>query len=559
MHNGANEPATGSADYLRDLLSTPTSWTAKALSFSLLLLPIAYIEPVLLPSWSPRMVVALLVVPLGIYQFVTNLLRWDRPTIWLLGLMTSCTFATLIGDAPLWNLRGGFGRDSSLTFLIVLSAFWALARSLEQDGRRLAVAASLAGAGLSCVAALIQVVAAPTTGILALIGSRPGGLLDNPVSLGAIAAGASSLAATAWARRSVPTLIGSSTVTLFAACVSLSGSRGAFVGLVIGAIASVAIAEQRTKVMLLGSFAFGWTIAGLLTSLTGGRDVAARASLEDGGRSTLWRYSLEAIADKPVFGHGLGQFRSATQTYFEPEFVRLYASHPIRGGWPDAHNVFLQYAVIGGLFAVVFMSLFAWSALRRARGPMMWAALAVALTWLLQPVTLATGPMGFAWLGLAMSPVIAEPQRTVKRQTQLLVLLGAVMSLGLLIVDQQLHRNVNNPAAFTNQIQGLPSDPLLASRAADLNRAVGNTDEAIRWARQRTQLEPFSAVAGATLAEIFLDAGRNEDAVTEIQRSLERDAYNPTALRTALGVALVTGDIELFELASKRLAELGLD
>jgi predicted Zn-dependent protease len=189
---------------------------------------------------------------------------------------------------------------------------------------------------------------------------------------------------------------------------------------------------------------------------------------------------------------------------------------------------------------------------------MMWAAAAIVFTWLLQPVTLATGPIGLAWLGMAMAPALIDASPSTEQRTRLLVALGVVMALGLFAVDQRLHRNVNRPAAFTSLTEALPPDPLLASRASDLNSAIGNVDEAVRWARRRTELEPFSAVAGARLAERLLDADRPNEAEVEIRRSLDRDPFNPTALTTALGIALVTGDEELFELAAARLDELDL-
>jgi hypothetical protein len=564
----AQRHATRVVRFIRELATARTSWDAGAIATALLLLPIAYAEPVLIPSWSLRMVVALLVVPLGLARLGRDVLRRDRPATWLTGLMMSCTLGTLTAGAPLWNIRGGFGRDSSLTFLVILASFWAGARSLDRAGRRLGIVASLVGAAISGVVAVIQVIVVPTTGILALVGDRPGGLLDNPVYLGAISAGACALAAIAWSRGSTPQVLGFWAVALFTACVSLSGSRGALVGATAGVVAGFLTADRRTRAMLAASVGSGWLVALVLANLNDGRDVLARASLDDDGRSTVWSYAAQAFADRPLLGHGFGQFRNAVQPYFEPDFVRDHAFSPTASGWSDAHNVVIQYAVVGGLVAVAFLGLFTWSAVRQARGPTAWAAGAVALTWLLQPVTLATGPICLAWLGMAMasktsnsidSVDVVDEASSNGLPTRFLVLLGVVMAFGLFAVDQRLHRDVDDAAAFTGRIEVLPSDPLLASRASELNLEIGDIDEAVRWARRRTGLEPFDAVAGAALAEQLIDAGRPTEAEAEIRRSLEQDPLNPTALRAGLGIALVTKDDELFELVTTRLDELGLD
>ncbi len=524
----------------------------------MLLLPIAYIEPVLIPVWTPRMAVALLVLPIGLIQFARGLRRADRPTMWFTGFMISCTIGTLITNAPLWNLRGGFGRNSSLTFLLILASFWAGARSLDRAGRHLVIAGSLVGAAMSGIVAVAQVILAPSAGILALIGERPGGLLGNAVSLGAIMAGAGSLVAVAWSRGSCPPAIGFAGVALFTSCVSLAGSRVAVIGVAVGVAAGLVKAGNRTRVWLTTSAAAGWFGAIVVSSVNDGRDVAARVSLQDAGRSTVWQYGARAIIDRPLFGHGFGQFRAAVQGYFEADFVRDHARDPFQDAWPDAHNVVVQYGVIGGLIALAFLAAFVYAATRHARGPAAWAAIAVGLTWLLQPVTLATGPMCLAWLGVAMASTVPETQRhSTERSTQLLVALGAVMAISLLIVDQGLHRSLDRPDALRAKVETLPSDPVLASLVANRQSSAGDFDSAVDWARRWTELEPSSALASSDLASLLLDAGDETGAAEEIRRSLDQDPYNPLALRTALGIAL--DDDELVELVTDRLDELDLD
>lgn len=68
------------------------------------------------------------------------------------------------------------------------------------------------------------------------------------------------------------------------------------------------------------------------------------------GRVTIWRSALEAVAEKPITGYGLGNFESAYLLFRHPssEYLR-YGKTTV-----FAHNGFLQVAVETGLPGLVF-------------------------------------------------------------------------------------------------------------------------------------------------------------------------------------------------------------
>ncbi len=72
------------------------------------------------------------------------------------------------------------------------------------------------------------------------------------------------------------------------------------------------------------------------------------------GRYFIWPMALKGIAERPVLGWGQENFSNVFQKYYQPE---MYILEP----WFDrAHNVFLDWAIAGGLLGLLFyLSLYA--------------------------------------------------------------------------------------------------------------------------------------------------------------------------------------------------------
>jgi O-antigen ligase len=141
----------------------------------------------------------------------------------------------------------------------------------------------------------------------------------------------------------------------------LSHSRA---GLAFGVVGvAVVIVECRTR------RAARWVavVAGLVLLALLSRDLAQapgerfRSLASDlsapGGRTTVWRDTLDLVKERPVFGWGLGAFESAFPSVQSSE-IQLSYDH--------AHNDWLEWLVEGGIAAVLpALALFA-LALRRA-------------------------------------------------------------------------------------------------------------------------------------------------------------------------------------------------
>jgi hypothetical protein len=150
---------------------------------------------------------------------------------------------------------------------------------------------------------------------------------------------------------------------LMAACLILTKSRTASIAVIIGLL-NVAASELRRR---------GWPLGRMLAWCAGGvgaavliagaafatgvwdREVLAEAPKSLGYRWLYWQGTGRLIAEHPLLGVGLGQFR--------PNYLRVKlpeASEEIA----DPHNLILEAWVHGGLLAVIGLALCVVAALR---------------------------------------------------------------------------------------------------------------------------------------------------------------------------------------------------
>lgn len=514
-------------------LRTPTD---VVLALAAFLLPVAYVDLFLVPSWTPRAAIVLLVVPVGLAELVRAARARDRAAWAAIAFMAALVSSTVIAGVPAWNLRGGIARDSGLLFIGGAFTMWSAARGATRGARREIAACSVVGVVVSAAVGIVQVLVEPS-GFLQMIGQRPSGLMVNPVYFGAVCAGAAAMLVHSYApRRHAGLVLG--TIALLGASVSLSGSRGALLGLVVAVLLLLGRPGRlRTSaapsIALVAGFAAGLG----LSRLTGGRDVADRLQIGSDGRSGIWRYALEAFAERPLTGHGLGQFRAAVQQHFEPAFVRDHAFDFVGAAWPDAHNLVLQYAVVGGLVALVPAIAFVVAIMRVSRGPLLVAVATVSVTWMLQPATLVTVPLAMLWLGLSSAPVAGRRvPHGAGRFGVLLIAVGALLTVTLVGFDVRLRDASRSSAAgtFADWASIAPDDPVLASTASGVAARVGQRERAATWARKAVRLEPWDAVTRAQYAIRLADAGETELALDEARRAIEIDQWNSFALNVAI-------------------------
>ena len=540
-------------------------WEARSLALAAALFPVAVTNLTIAPFWTSRMALVLIFIPLGLARLIAHAAQRDRVAIAALAFLSSCTVATLIAPVPLWNLRGGFGRESSLVFLVAFFAIWSIGRTISQPGRRLVVVGSMLGLGVTGTVAAWQVFAQPTEGLLATIGTRPSGLLGNPVYFGACVAGGAALMAHALAHERLQVLPGCLALGAMAGLVNLSGSRAAL----LGALVPIVVACRRADSRRLAGLIAASTVGGILLSavatfLVDGRGTTDRvfddgSAWTGGGRLGIWGYAWSAFTERPLFGHGLGQFRPAVQSHFDPDFVSKHLTDTTAAAWPDAHNLFVQYSVVGGIAAVIPLALVIYWAAREARGPCAWAVVPIVVVWLTQPATLATAPLAAAWLGIAM-PIQRDNDRSEANPlaAPLLAAVGVLLAATTFGLGAQLERSLQrgDTARFVAWARVAPDDPVLATTASDLLRSDGARSASAAWATRAAQLEPRDAVTVAKSAVRQYDAGDTDRALVSIREALEFDRYNPTALATAAVLAAIAGDEELSRLVDERKLEL---
>ncbi len=148
-----------------------------------------------------------------------------------------------------------------------------------------------------------------------------------------------------------------------------TATRGAILGL-LGGIFILAILNIRNKqnaslrkisigllvslVVIVGAF-----FALLNTSFVQDSPVLSRFAsisteeLKSGGRSFIWPMAIEGVKEKPILGWGQENFSYVFNEHYSPD---MYAIEP----WFDrAHNIFLDWAVAGGLLGLLaYLSLY---------------------------------------------------------------------------------------------------------------------------------------------------------------------------------------------------------
>ncbi len=145
---------------------------------------------------------------------------------------------------------------------------------------------------------------------------------------------------------------------LFAYSIVPTGSRGGFLGLaVVLAYLLIRYAAIPARVRIVGA------IAALLVLAVGGQAYLSRLETivrpgtdynwsEETGRLAIWGRGLSYVADRPLVGLGLNQFRTAEARYWPlVRAERMGGRRPPRAR--GAHNMFLQVAAELGVPALL--------------------------------------------------------------------------------------------------------------------------------------------------------------------------------------------------------------
>lgn len=179
-------------------------------------------------------------------------------------------------------------------------------------------------------------------------------------------------------KKSINPIIAYTVIGIFNAYVMYStGTRGSFVGLLIGGVVTtilIAIFEKNRPV--IRKSAVGVCIAIVVAILALGAakntsfvqespllsrfgalittDIGSVIAEQGRARSLIWGMALEGFKDRPVFGWGLESFNYVFAEHYNPQ---MYDQEQ----WFDrSHNVFLDWLIAGGALGLIsYLALFA--------------------------------------------------------------------------------------------------------------------------------------------------------------------------------------------------------
>ncbi|HTE05582.1 MAG TPA: O-antigen ligase family protein, partial [Planctomycetota bacterium] len=299
------------------------------------------------------------------------------------------------------------------------------------------------------------------------------GLMGNSTRAGALLAlGVVAAFATAThgalSERASSTRLALAALILGTAALVLTRARGGWAGAGLG-IAMIAAADARAVLaraklwlprVLLGA-ALAAVIAGGPEVFTARKLPGAAAPLSGGDltthvRLTVWRGTLDMIAQQPLLGFGLGSFRAEFPPFRDPAEAALpgLAGAPTEVDHP--HDEFLLAAAEGG--AAAGLALLAFAALTLAHGWRLARGPSPTLLARLAPATFAAGAVAACVQNAWMSPGTALPvfaaagavwglrgwqrgdsagaERPARRAATVAGLLAAVAALALLAVPR---------------------------------------------------------------------------------------------------------------------------
>ncbi len=575
MGGASSRPGTLSAVKSSFITKAPRDLgiSAVVLSAVVVVMVVAFVPSAEASGWSPRAFVALAALPWAVLVLARQVRAGDGAARAAAALLGVAVIAALLSPAPWRSLLPVYRWHESVVFLTVAVGAWATARTLDTPGRRLVERAFLGAVAFSLAIGAIQLLANVTSGQLSMLGGRPTGLSQNPVLLGGLA-----VAACAWGVRSLtdaerptrPDVVTGMTAVA-AMGVWTSGSRIALAALLAVLLVALVVGVRRSLVTLaLPAVSVGLLAGEVVRRLgrsaaegsganTADRLGGAQVSSGLGIRFDMWGFNLDAIRERPVFGHGLGNHASAVQPHLSPEFVAEVNPDLFFENWTDAHNIVIELLVTLGVVGLIAAVLFVAVQWRDLAGPSAWAVAALASTWMLQPATLVTLVPAMALLGVANrrdlpeSSPIGVPVRAAAAAFSLVLatwFIGAEVTLA----RAESSRTV---AASELAARWWWHDPTTARSAAvlGLREAVvsGEADDAeaiLSLARSATDRDPRFGVWWIERGDIEQILADDDVAAESYRRAIERLPWSPAAIGSLrdLGVA----DQELLD----RLAEI---
>ncbi len=528
--------------------------------------------------WTPRALLYVMVLPFGCWELVRLIRQRDRAAVLAGTLLVWALIVGLTASAWRMSILPSFNRQEGVWTLGAALGCWALGRRLSPIARQWLGYTFVAACGLSGLVGILQTALKIDTGPLEMLGDRATGFSENPVYFGATMAGAVGWLAWSYAHavRGRLRLVLLAGVAVGSFLISLSGSRAAFatqlfvVGLAVLKFrrAHMALLPLGLVIGTVGGTLFERSVADSHGSVTD-RLSASGSGLDT--RLTMWRYGLDAFLDRPLIGHGLGRFRPAVQQYFEPSFVRTNVQDDLVQGWFDSHNIVLQIAVGLGIVGLLLTLAFVVVAGRRSSGPLAFATIGIAVTWLLQPSGLPTFALAALLFG-ASQPALAMTRdaavgiaRRARVGLGVAALASVLLGAWIVVADARMDAatsSLGSEAAASAAANWFPHDAAVANEAATNlftpTADAGVQRQVLEWNRRATELEPDFPYWWVRLGIRQMVYGDLVGARESLDEAIRLQPYHPVALQMLQILSERTGDDALREFVDQRLAEIAV-
>lgn len=368
-------------------------------------LPVAFLSTIDYPSFTPKYAVMLLMAGAGLVPLAR--LAWRRSSRWmgcgLVGFLLVGLVSALLSQSPNIGIMGLYRWGSGWLFWLACAGAFAVGASLRGTDVQWAFYGLVVGAVANALMAVYQIVLHPTSEALrAYAGNtQADGFLGNPVHLEALLLGAIALVATKvcdsprrwwWAP------------LLFGVALEMTSER-VFIPILL-VIFAVAIVTRGRRGLLFSALAGAGCLIGYVGggSALGSRVSSGTAETTFGLRFQLWHDALVGLVHHPFLGSGPGEVIAGTAPYVDRSF-----GHALDGRlFTDAHNFIVEVLVTTGLLGLAFFLVWLLPAARRARGPFLGFALAVAAVKLVEPLNIGVAPLAFLAFGVAVAGWLAS-------------------------------------------------------------------------------------------------------------------------------------------------------
>jgi len=521
--------------------ATPLGWFVAVAAFLLCVVDLPEISS---GVWAPKLAVLIVLgaagFPVLLYRAFGGGPAGSGTPCWAaraaVTFVVAATVSTLLAPSPMSALVGHYDQGTGLVFVVAVAGCWAIGTLLGHGDRRILVTALIVGALANSLAAIFeQVVGLSSVGVPNYDGI-PTGLQGNPIYFAALLVGTLALVAERVHVRA----------DRWWACVAVLGIALGVSGERLPALVALAVVAfelwrarradgpgSRRASYLFGALAVGGILVGvLLAKLRNGGGLGARLASSTtnetfGQRLAVWKAGLEAIAHRPLFGYGPGQFEAATQARFSATFL-----HQNPGAvFSDSHNFLIEYAATTGLIGVAMLCSWIVLALWGRRGPLVVFAVALLACGLAEPLNVAITPLALLALGASAFTGQRGPSVRPRVLTVAVIVVGVVALIPActLVVGDALLQRANSeysvaqiaPAlsdatAANRLLAPLPDPAELLSQIQNyraLDFQPGALGAAVHWASvaaQRAPTDPLNWVglANAQLRARQLNAAR---------------------------------------------------